>query len=158
VSVTITGKVIDENYTKLLMENTDLDIMTIISLDKVQKKEKLNRYDYLNLKKQGLVEGRYPSIFISPGIASITGNKTQYIKQRAFDKNYYKKLVLELIQKFGSANRKDIDNLLWNKLSDILTEKQKKNKINNLLYEISKKDKKIINIGSDRNPKWVLAK
>jgi len=53
VSVKIIGKVIDENYTKLLMENTDLDIKTIISLDKVQKKEKLDRKEYKKLKNKG---------------------------------------------------------------------------------------------------------
>jgi ATP-dependent DNA helicase RecG len=156
VSVKIIGKVIDENYTKLLMENTDLDIKTIISLDRVQKKEKLDRQEYKKLKKQGLVEGRYPSIFVSPRIAIITEDKTRYIRHRAFDKKYYKEMVIELIKKFDSANRKDIDDLLWSKLSDMLTEKQKKQRINNLLYEMAHKDKRIKNEGSDRQPKWVL--
>jgi len=158
VSVKIIGKVIDENYTKLLMENTDLDIKTIMSLDRVQKKEKIDREEYKKLKKQGLVEGRYPSIFVVPKIAVITGDKTRYIKHRAFDKKYYKKMVVELIKKFGSANRKDIDDLLGSKLSDMLTDKQKKIKINNLLNEMANKDGTIKNAGSDRSPKWILVK
>ena len=156
VSVKIIGKVIDENYTKLLMENTNLDIKTIISLDKVQKKEKLDRGEYKKLKKQRLVEGRYPSIFVVSKVAAITGDKARYIKHRAFDKEYYKKMVVELIKKFGSANRKEIDDLLWSKLSDMLTEKQKKGKIHNLLYEMAHIDKLIENIGTYKKPKWVL--
>jgi len=35
-------------------------------------------------------------------------------------------------------------------------EKQKKNKINNLLSEMSKKDNVIKNIGSNKKPCWVL--
>jgi ATP-dependent DNA helicase RecG len=61
-----------------------------------------------------------------------------------------------LIKKFGSANRKDIDNLLWSKLSDVLNERQKKIKINNLLNEMANRDRTIKNEGSDRKPKWVI--
>jgi len=156
VAVKIIGKVIDENYTKLIMEKTDLDIKTIICLDKVQKGEKLDREDYKKLKKQRLVEGRYPSIFVVSKIAAITGDKSRYIKHLAFDKQHYKKMVIELIKKFGSANRKDIDNLLWSKLSDVLNERQKKIKINNLLNEMANKERTIKNEGSDRKPKWVI--
>lgn len=156
VSVKIIGKVIDENYTKLLMENTNLDIKTIISLDRVQKKEKIDREEYRKLKKQGLVEGRYPSIFVVSKIAAITEDKTRYIKHRAFDKEHYKKMIIELIKKFGSASRKDIDDLLWSKLSDMLSEKQKKKRIDNLIYEMAHKDESIKNLSSDKKPKWVL--
>lgn len=157
VFVKIIGKVIDENYTKLLMENTELDIKTVISLDRIQKKEKLDREEYKRLKKKGLAEGRFPSIFVAPKIAAITSDKARYIRHRAFDKEYYKKMVIELIKKFGPASRKEIDDLLWSKLSDMLTEKQKKIKINNLLNEMANKDMTIKNAGSDRKPKWILS-
>ena len=39
VKVTILGKVLDENYTKTLINNTNLDLKTVIYLDKVQKKK-----------------------------------------------------------------------------------------------------------------------
>lgn len=104
-----------------------------------------------------MVERRYPSIFVVSKVAAITGDKARYIKHRAFDKEYYKKMVVELIKKFGSANRKEIDDLLWSKLSDMLTEKQKKGKIHNLLYEMAHIDKLIENIGTYKKPKWVLS-
>jgi len=40
------------------------------------------------------------------------------------------------------------------KLSDALSEKQKRTKIHNLLYEMTTKDKTIVNKGSRRSPKW----
>jgi ATP-dependent DNA helicase RecG len=46
--------------------------------------------------------------------------------------------------------------LLIGKLSDALEEKQKRNKIHNLLHEMYKKDETIRNTGSRRKPKWVL--
>ena len=43
VKVTIYGKVIDENYSKLLFSNLDLDIDTVFLLDKVQKKLSISK-------------------------------------------------------------------------------------------------------------------
>jgi ATP-dependent DNA helicase RecG len=82
--------------------------------------------------------------------------KSSYIKYRAFDDEHYKKMVIAFIKKYGSASRKEIDDLLMGKLSDALEEKQKRNKIHNLLYEMYKKDETIRNTGSKRKPKWVL--
>lgn len=36
----------------------------------------------------------------------------------------------------GRTRRKDIDNFIWEKLPNILTDTQKKNKIKNLLQEL----------------------
>jgi len=158
VTVKITGKIIDENYTRLLTKKTDLDINTVILLDKVQKKQKLEKAAYQLLKKQRLVEGRYPNLFVVSEIASITGNKATYIKNRAFDKEHYIKMITSFIEKYRSASRKDIDDLVLDKLSNVLNDKQKKVKINNLLYEMTNKKKIIKNIGSDAKPEWVLFK
>lgn len=156
VKVRITGKVIDENYTRLLIGKTDLNLKTVMSLDKVQKKVRLHSDEYRLLKSQQLVEGRFPNLFVTAHIAAVTGEKSTYIKHRAFDKKYYKALVIDFIKEFSSATRKDIDDLLMSKLPDILDQKQKKNKINNLLFEMSNRDKLIRNAGSDKYSKWVL--
>jgi ATP-dependent DNA helicase RecG len=156
VKVRIIGKVIDENYTKMLISKTDLKLKTVICLDKVQKKIKLTKDEFKLLKAQKLVEGRYPNLFVTAHIASITGERSTYIRYRAFDKKYYKEMIIEFITKFGSARRQDIDSLLLSKLPDILDERQKKNRINNLLFEMSNRDKSIKNIGSDKYSRWVL--
>ena len=53
------------------------------------------------------------------------------------------------------ASKEDIDKLLLDILPGVLDEKQRKNKIRNLVYAMSKKDKTIINQGTNRHPKWV---
>ncbi len=156
VKVRIIGKVIDENYTKMLINKTDLSLKTVICLDKVQKKIRLSRDEHKLLKTQKLVEGRYPNLFVTAKIAAITGDKSTYIKQRAFDDQHYKEMIIAFIKQYGSASRKDINDLLLNKLSDALDQKQKFSKIHNLLYEMSKKDKSIINQGSRKRSRWVL--
>lgn len=65
-------------------------------------------------------------------------------------------MIIDFIREFGSANRQAIDRLLLSKLPDILDEKQKLKKINNLLNEMSRKDKTIRNPGTKRTPVWVL--
>jgi ATP-dependent DNA helicase RecG len=125
-------------------------------LDKAQKKIKLTKDEFKLLKDQKLIEGRYPAIFVTAEIAEATGDKSRYIKYRAFDDAHYKKMIIAFIKKYGSASRKEIDDLLIGKLSDALEEKQKRNKIHNLLHEMYKKDEIIRNTGSKRKSKWVL--
>ena len=155
VAVKIYGEIIDENYTSLLMEKTDLDLRTIIFLDKVQKKRKISKEAFRELKKKKLAEGRFPNIFIASRIAFLTGDKSSYIKNKGFNNKYYQDLILEFLKKHKQALRKDINELLFEKLPDILSELQKERKINNLLFLLSKKNK-IKNLGSRKAPKWVL--
>ncbi|MEK6563758.1 MAG: RNA-binding domain-containing protein [Candidatus Omnitrophota bacterium] len=156
VTVKITGKVIDQNYTQLLIKHTDLDIQTVILLDKIQKKNKIAKQSYQRLKKQRLVEGRYPNLFVVSKIADIAGEKAIYIKNRAFDKEHYKKMIISFLEKYGSATRKEIDDLLMDKLSNVLNPEQKIKKISNLLFDMANNDKSIINSGPRKTPKWTL--
>lgn len=155
VKVRIAGKVLDENFTRLLMGKKDLDLSTVILLDKVQKKVKISKKDHKLLKSQNLVEGRYPNIFVASSLAQITGERVQYVKNKGLDKESIQEWIIKLL-KAGAASRKDMDELLLNKLPDILTERQKKSKISYLLAEMSRKQNLIENQGSNRKPVWVL--
>lgn len=156
VSLKIYGHIIDENYTKLLIERADLDLKTTILLDKVQKRQPINKEAFSFLKKNRLIEGRYPKIYVAAQIAAITGDQSSYVKYRAFDKKYYKDLIILYLKEKGSANRQEINHLLIDKLSDALNKKQKLSKIHNLLCEMSKKNRIIKNAGTRKKPNWIL--
>lgn len=158
VKVRIWGRIIDENYTRLLLNKMDLDLPTVICLDKVQKgrSKELTPKEITELKARKLIEGRKPNFYVSAGVAAITGEKAAYTKNRAFDDSIYKEWIINHIKTFGFASRKDIVDLLMNNLSDALDEKQKHNKIHNLLNTMSRKDKSIQNAGSSKKPHWVL--
>lgn len=66
-------------------------------------------------------------------MADHSGDRAQYIRNRAFDDRHYKKLILEYLEQFGNARRLDIDNLLDGKLPEVLDKKQQSNKVKNLL-------------------------
>ena len=59
-------------------------------------------------------------------------------------------------KKVESAPRKELDNILFNKLPDILSDKQKVVKIKNLLYEMKYKDFTVDIQGENRKFKMVI--
>ena len=154
VKVRIYGKIIDKNYTQLLTDKTDLPLKTVILLDRVQKHQPILETDARVLKEAKLIEGRKPNFYVASHIASATGGKAIYIKNKAFDDEHYKKLILSFIEKYGSATRKEIDELLFDKLSRVLSEKQKLAKIGNLLSSL-RLTGILINEGSLKKPKWI---
>ena len=158
VILEIYGHSIDENYSKLLIEKkNDLSTTEVILLDKVQKKQMIEKDAATLLKKKNLIEGRYPSIYIASHIAEVTNAKADYIRNRGFDDAYYKKMILDFITEYGKATKEDLDKLILDKLSQVLDEQQKKNKLRNLIYAMHNKDKTIVNKGSTRKPVWILS-
>jgi ATP-dependent DNA helicase RecG len=153
VKVTIPGNILNENYSRLLMERADLDLWQVILLDRVQKRQRISTEAHRALKSVGLVEGRYPNIIIASKIAGITGEKAKYIRDRGFNKKYYLDMIETLIKEHQPIQRSEIDRLLLDKLPEMLTTKQKKAKIHNLMAELVSKNK-IENRGSKANPAW----
>ena len=153
VHLVIYGKLIDENYSRILIENQDLSIAEVMALDSVQKKREISKKAIQMLKKKKLIEGRYPNIFVSASIAQATNKRAQYIKNRAFDADHYEQLILKFIDRYGTATRADIETLIIDKLPEILDQTQKENKVGNLISKM-RKEGLIRNTGSSRNPKW----
>lgn len=155
VKLTITGKIMDMDFARLLAKNKNLTLEEIMFLDKVQKKKILNESEETYLKKRKLIEGRKPNYFISKSIAQTVGHKAAYSKNKAFDKTYYLDLIIKAIIEHGFLERTDINELLWNKLPEWMNDEQKKVKVNHLLSELRQKGK-IKNTGSDKKPKWII--
>ena len=159
VKVTIYGKIIDEKYTSLLFENKELTLEQVMLLDRVQKNIKITKDQATALRKSHLIEGRYPAIYISKEISKATNQKAKYIKNAGLDDEYYQKLILTYIDKFGSATTAEIRELLMDKLPDSLDEEQKNRKIKYLISEKLKDKKNLIeNVGTYRNAIWKLKK
>jgi ATP-dependent DNA helicase RecG len=150
VEVTIAGQVLDPKYTQILMKRSDLELWQVLLLDKVQKGKRLDKKDADRLKKQGLVEGRYPQLIVSGKVAAATGTQAQHIRKRGFDNDYYRDLLLKLIREHGPIGPDVVNELFMEKLPDSLTEEQKQTKIRNLTYELAHRKKLIENVGSKR--------
>ena len=153
----LTGRILDERYSSLLLKRLDIDLWDAIALDKVQKKRRLRQEEFKRLKKLGLIEGRRPNIFVAAQVADAVGDRAGYIKNRAFDKRHYEEMISSYLGEYGEATRKDIDVLLLGKLSDALDQKQKRSFVSNLLQSM-RRSQKIRVVGSTRGAKWRLDK
>ena len=155
VKLTIHGGVVDQAYSRLLIQKTDLPLHDILALDRIQKKLPVPKEIIAHLRKAGLVEGRKPNVYVSAKVASTMSAKAGYIKTRAQDDEFYIKLLTDYLKKFKKATRLEIDNLLMDKLSDALDETQKRKKIENLLTKL-RRGEVIMNQGSRAKSEWVL--
>jgi ATP-dependent DNA helicase RecG len=154
VMVTLRGRILDVRYTRLLMAQGDLDLAIIMLLDKVQKGQRVTADDAKRLKAAKLVEGRYPNLLVAGSVAAVAGQKAQHIRNRGFDSQYYRDMIVALVREHQPVSREDIDKLLLDKLPEVLSQKQKLARIHNLLSSLS--GKSIRNAGSRAASQWVL--
>lgn len=155
VSVKIYGKLINEQYYRLLKANPDLSLYDCIALDMVQKHETIDKDIAARLRKLHLVEGRYPKLFLSAYTAKTVDNKelkTEYIRNKSFNDLHFKDMIVQYLRSFGGATRSELNTLLQTKLSDVLTEEQKIRKIGNMLSALKKDG--VIRLSEKK--RWIL--
>lgn len=155
VRMTLHGRIVDAAYSRMLIQKTDLPLQDIIALDRVQKRLPLDEETVRHLKRAKLIEGRKPHFHVSATVASAADTKAAYIRTRPLNDAFYKKLITEFLGKFGSASRKEVNDVLWDKLPELLNDQQKATKIGNLLTAMRKLGE-IENNGSRKTPRWRL--
>lgn len=155
VRLTIYGSVVDPAYSRLLIQKTDLPLVDVLALDRVQKKLPVPDAAAARLRKAGLIEGRKPNLFVSASVAKATASLEDYLRTRGQDDAFYLKLITDYLAMKGEASRADINKLLLDKLSEALSEKQKAIKVSSLLTKLRRKGT-IVNVGSDTASCWKL--
>ena len=139
VVLTLPGNVIDENYSLMLLENTNIDLTTAVLLDKVQKGKPISENAVKMLRKEKLIEGRKPHLYVSKYIANATDKQVEYTLKKGFNDAECQEWILKALNDHKVLSRKQINELLWNKLPIDFTEDQKIGKIGNLLTKLRKK-------------------
>lgn len=155
VKVTVYGKILDKNYTQLLYSDVDLDMKTVFLLDKVQKHEVVSKDSFKELKKRGLIEGRYPNVFVSFKVADIVGQKAAYVRNKGLDDDICKQLIIKALESMGEASKQELMEVLEKALPEILSDEQKSKKVSNLLQSM-KKENAVDVRGKNRYAKWSL--
>ena len=74
------------------------------------------------------------------------------MKQRGIDGEYCRKMIVDYLTKFKTGTREDFERVILDKLPDVLSDTQKKNKIRNILQVL--KNKGVIEI--DKGKSWKL--
>jgi ATP-dependent DNA helicase RecG len=147
VKVRLFGKVLDENYSRALMRHADLTLHEVMALDRVQKGQALTDEQFNLLKRRKLIEGRRPNLYVAASVAKAVGQEAAYIRNRGLDKTHYKELVLAYLRQYRQATPAKLEELLLDKLPDILSFEQRKRKVKNLLQEMARVDGSIQNFG-----------
>mgnify|MGYP000485505446 CR=1 FL=1 len=133
VAVTVYGKILDEKYTQLLYKNNEsLDLETVFLLDKIQKHVQITKEQAVRLKKRGLVEGRYPNIYVSFKVASMVGKKAEYVHNKGLDENICRQLILEALKNAPTTQHELLEVLDVGALPGHLSTEQKSRKLSNI--------------------------
>ncbi len=143
VKVSIPGKILNEEFARILINNPELSLEDILLLDKVQKKLPITDEAFQYLKKKKWIEGRKPNSYLSSNVLKPVDNeelKVNYMANKSFDDEYFKMMIVNYLTKFGPTKRGAIDNLIIPKLSAVLTDQQKKNKVTNYLSTLRREE------------------
>lgn len=141
VELHMPGTVIDENYSLILIErSSSINLTETYLLDKVQKRHEISSEAIDLLRSKQLVEGRKPNVYVSKGVAKITGQQVEYSLNKGFDDQYYKDLLIKALKEHGKLKRVQIEQLLVGKLPNVLSDQQKKTKVSTILEALKRND------------------
>jgi ATP-dependent DNA helicase RecG len=85
-------------------------------------------------------EGRKPHLYVSKQVAKATNTQVEYTLRKGFNDAECQEWIMKALNDHKVLSRKQINELLWNKLPVDFTEEQKMAKIKNLLYKMHKND------------------
>ena len=106
------------------------------------------------LRKEGLIEGRKPHLYVSKQIAKATNKQVEYTLKKGFDDAECQEWVMKALNDHEMLSRKQINELLWGKLPIDYSDEQKMKKIDNLLQKMRKSHI----VFTDKNRLWHLVK
>ena len=124
-------------------------------LNRVQLGKPLSDEEIARLRSKRLIEGRKPKIYIAKHIAQKVGQKIEYSEHKGLGNKRCEEFLLTALRDHKSLSRREIDKLLWNLLSNLLDDRQKKDKITNLLAKL-KRQGKIRNESQGPNSDWFI--
>lgn len=112
VSVTVYGQTLNERYTYILFDNPDLDLETVYLLDQVQngKGNTLSKEALSFLRKHKLVERRANSLYLTAEVVQTMDEEAQYIKNKGFDDQCYRDIIINYLENLGKNKRKTSEN------------------------------------------------
>ena len=152
VILNLPGTIIDENYSLMLLANQDMSLTDAVLLDQVQKGKPISDNAIKKLRKEGLIEGRKSHLYVSKQIAKATNTQVEYTLKKGFNDAECQEWIMKALNDHKVLSRKQINELLWNKLPIDYTDDQRVRKIGNLLTKLRKNGV----IYTDENRLWHL--
>ena len=90
--------------------------------------------------------------FIAADVARHNGQQFQYMQMHSLDDMHYQSFIIGYLKIFERGMLADFDKMLANKLPQVLNDKQRKNKVRNLLQKMRRD-----NLVTSKDQTWYLA-
>ena len=74
-------------------------------------------------------------------VADLIGKKNEYLKDAGLNNDYYKAMIVTMLEKYPKSTKQEIFSLLEDKLPNVLDKQQKMKKVDNLLQSLSRSGK-----------------
>ncbi len=87
-----------------------------------------------------------------------TGNKLPYLHSTVRYDQYYRDLIVKYLEQYGSAKKRDVRELLWDKLPEVMDDKQKESKVKNLLSQMRRTGIITTDSENQQRSSWILVK
>jgi ATP-dependent DNA helicase RecG len=142
VALSIYGAPKNNTYTQILLEDKELSLQEIVTLDTIAKKKEVVTNNTKSLRAKGYVKGYKPNYLLN--IGNIKDESTNV-----------ENLIYDFIKKSGSADRATLNKNFAPLLTDIVTEKQRIRKIGNVLAKL-KKNGDIDKTGTTKDASWTI--
>ena len=157
VKTVLYGSILDENYVNILVNKSDLTLEQAILLDKIQKdkSDELTKEELTSLIKDDLIIKNGKNYIISSSVAKIANQEIEYLKNKGLENETYEILILEWLRKCDGLTAKKIFEMIEIHFSTQLNKEQKKKKLDNLLQNMRKHNKIIVE-HNNRNSIWKL--
>ncbi|MCC6578152.1 MAG: putative DNA binding domain-containing protein [Flavobacteriales bacterium] len=156
VAVRLEGAIIDEVYTRLLLDRTDLDLETVLLLDKVQRRRGISKAEHKLLKGMGLVEGRYPHLIVSGKLARIVGEEPRHIRNKGLGNEKIRDFIVRLVMEHPGVSRQKIDELVLDMLPDLLDIRTRKSRVHNQIQRLVKEGRIHNRGGRGTSSNWFI--
>jgi ATP-dependent DNA helicase RecG len=157
VRFTVYGRFLDERYSQLLLQHTDLTPAEIVALDRVQKGIMPDDGILKHLRSRKLIEGRKPNFRVASPALVREEERATFVRNRGNDFEHYRKLVLDYVAQYQPARRQDLNGLLVKMLPATFTPVQKESYVHNLLTRLRKHGELIV-FGRTSAATWNLPK
>jgi ATP-dependent DNA helicase RecG len=145
--MTIYGVSLDEKFIKILQTKTDLNPITILLLDQVQKWHSIDNKMFARLKKEWYVEWTPNKARLSFEFMQKIGQENEYINKT--DREHWKILIYRKIEKTPLCQKKDILTYMNDKFPNNRDERKKNQEIS-IITTLLKKENFIQPIGAKK--------
>lgn len=159
VLIRIYGHAVDSTYTQLLMADSDLSLMEIWALDRIQKGQSVDSNMLRLLRKKKLIEGKFPHVRLSTRlITRSTGEKLkrEIISQTEMSDETYKAHIIDILKDGQGRKRSELIEMLRQHLPENKTEAQIARKMSSILRML-KDDGRIRCEGDKKAAVWYFA-